>query len=678
MNKILSKALQSFCALLFILFLVSCTDQIVSNPKNDEVTFGKTKSGLAEDYYWYHGKQISLTVNDKYVNILLDTTAVKGAELSALCSDLQIESKTKPDKDGLFKAVLNPRTDYMQSVNKLRSDSRILKVLPYYERGNGAEPIGTSQYFYVQLKALSPIDIENGDANAYLMNEYDQDALSEVAERLGVRIVKMIPNMPDWYIMSIEGSEFMTAVEASNSFYETGQFEETDPAFMFNFRPGTVNDPYYSNQWGLKNTAYTGYDINVEGAWAITTGSGVKIAIVDNCPDPNHSDLSSNYNSLSYDAQSMSVPAVYNSSLDHGTLVAGIAAAKGNNNTGIAGVAYDSQIIRVSHEMQTITSTISAELASGISWAWQSGADVINNSWGDQGGYYYSSLDTPVLESAIVNAMTLGRSGKGSVVVFIAGNYGDNGAVIDYPGSLDDRILTIGAIGDDGYRWYKSGYGTQLDVMAPGDYIISTVPGNNVDYASGTSMAAPHVSGIAALMLAANPNLSREEVVRFIELTANKISPSNTYYYYNYSNRYNGKWNNQMGYGLVDATKAVSVASASGVTPPSGSPTLLFNVMAPVSALYSDSIVMGSYSSTTVNFSLQNAQVNSAYTYYWHFTTTGDSNWSPSFSYVGNDIGVNVTVPKPSSNSVLKMRCEVYSGTTHICSAYFNLGVNPS
>ncbi len=677
MNKILSKALQSFCALLFILFLVSCTDQIVSNPKNDEVPFGKTKSGLAEDYYWYHGKQISLTVNDKYVNILLDTTAVKGAELSALCSDLQIESKTKPDKDGLFKAVLNPRTDYMQAVNKLRSDSRILKVLPYYERGNGAEPIGTSQYFYVQLKALSPIDIENGDANAYLMNEYDQDALSEVAERLGVRIVKMIPNMPDWYIMSIEGSEFMTAVEASNCFYETGLFEGTDPAFMFNFRPQTVNDPYFSYQWGLNNTAYTGYDINVEGAWAITTGSDVKIAIVDNCPDPYHVDLSPNYSSLSYDAQSMSYPCVYNYFLDHGTRVAGVAAAKGNNNMLIAGVAYNSTILRVSHDF-VWTSTKSSELASGISWAWQNGADVINNCWGDEGGHYHDTLASPALESAIVNALTNGRSGKGAVVVFAAGNYGENGAIMDYPATFDNRLLTVGAIDRTGHRALYSGYGNALDVVAPGDSILTTAMDNNITYEYGTSMAAPHVSGIAALMLAANPNLSREEVVRFIELTANKISPSNTYYYYTYSNRYNGKWNNQMGYGLVDATKAVSVASASGVTPPSGSPTLLFNVMAPVSAVYSDSIVMGSYSSTTVNFSLQNAQVNSAYTYYWHFTTTGDSNWSPSFSYVGNDIGVNVTVPKPSSNSVLKMRCEVYSGTTHICSAYFNLGVNPS
>ena len=678
MNHILSKSLITIFGLLYCLFLFSCTEQIVSNPIAGDISSRKTKSSIAEDYYWYHGNQISLTVNDKYVNILLDTTVVKGDELSAFCSELQIESKTKLNKDGLFKAVLKQSTDYLQAVDMLRSDSRILKVFPYFERGNGAEPIGTSQYFYVQIKPISSAGLDAIDTDSFLMQEYDYGTLEDVAERLGVQIVKMIPYMPDWYILSIEGSEFKTAVEAANSFYETGQFVETDPAFMFNFRTGTVNDPYYSYQWGLKNTAYTGYDINVEGAWAITTGSGVKIAIVDQCPDPNHSDLSFNYSSLSYDAQSMSAPSVYNSSLDHGTHVAGIAAAKGNNNTDIVGVAYDSQIIRVSHDLQTVTSTTSAELASGISWAWQSGADVINNSWGDQGGYYYSYLHSSTLESAIVNAMTYGRFGKGSVVVFIAGNYGSNGAVMDYPGTFDDRILTVGAIGVDGYRWYYSGYGTQLDVVAPGDYIISTIPGNNVDYASGTSMAAPHLSGIAALMLSANPNMKREEVVRFIELTTSKINPdNNTYTYYSYSNRNNGKWNNQMGYGLANAAKAVSVSYASSCTPPSGSPSMDFDVTSAVGAVYSDSIVMGSCPSTTVSFYLLASQTNSSYTYYWHFTTSGDPYWSPSFSYVGDEPFVDMNIPKPTSNSVLNLRCEIYDGTTHLWSAYFNLGVNP-
>ena len=676
MNNVITKSFITICTLLTFILLISCTDQVVPYKDKVEIHSTKTKGGIAENYYYYHGKPISLKVNEEYVNILLDTSYVKNDVLSVFCKDYNIEAKTKPDKDGLFKAHLNQRTDYAQSIEKLRTDFRIKKVLPYFERGNGADPIGTSHYFYVQLKEVLPSGYEEANAVSYSMKKFDLEALHEVSERLGVRIVKEIPYMPDWYILSIEGSGFQTAVDAANCFYETGQFEEIDPAFMFHFRTGSVNDPYYYDQWGLNNTQNPGYDINVEGAWALTTGSGVKVAIVDNCPDPYHNDLSSNYSILSYDAQSMTAPCYFDYANEHGTHVTGIVAAKGNNNNDIAGVAYDSQIMPVSHDLEPEgNSNISSQLASGISWAWQNGADVINNSWGDRGGYYYDSIASPALESAIVNAMVYGRSGKGSIVVFIAGNYGYNGAVMDYPGTFDNRIMTVGAIGDDGYRCNDSGYGSYLDVVAPGDEILSTLNYNNLGKLSGTSMAAPHVSGIAALMLSANPNLKREEVVRFIELTANKISPNNTYSYSSYQNRNNGYWNSQMGYGLVDATKAVMVANSAGNTLPSGSPTMDFSVISGVSIVYSDNIVMGSNTNASVCFSLQTAQVNPAYTYCWHFSTTGDSYWYPSFTYVGNDSGVYVNIPKPTTSSVLKMRCEIYSGSTFICTAYFNLGV---
>ncbi len=673
MNNNITKSLITICTLLTFLLLISCTDQVVPNKDKEEIHSTKTKGGIAEDYYYYHGKPISLKVNEEYVNILLDTSYVKNDVLSAFCKDYNIEAKTKLDKDGLFKAHLNQRTDYAQGIEKLRADSRVKKVLPYFERGNGADPIGTSHYFYVQLKEIFPSGYEEENAVSYSMKKFDLEALHEVSERLGVRIVKEIPYMPDWYILSIEGSGFQTAVDAANCFYETGQFEEIDPAFMFNFKPNTINDPLFIDQWGLKNTIYPGYDINVEGAWSISTGSGVKIAIVDQGVDPNHIDLVANISNLSYDALTQSAPSVYLSAFDHGTKVAGVAAAKGNNNTQIAGVSYNSQIMSVSHHF-LVSTTTSAELASGISWAWQNGADVINNSWGDQGGNLLE-LHTTTLEAAIVNAMTVGRSGKGSVVLFAAGNYGNNGAVMDYPATFDDRIMTVGAIRKTGLRRYSSGYGPALDVVAPGEEILTTFPESETDYSSGTSIATPHVSGVAALMLSANPNLKREEVVRFIELTANKISPNNTYSYNSYQNRNNGYWNSQMGYGLVDATKAVMVANSAGNTPPSGSPSLDFSVISGVSIVYSDNIVMGSNTNASVCFSLQPAQVNSAYTYCWHFSTTGDAYWYPSFTYVGNDSGVYVNIPKPNTSSVLKMRCEIYSGSTFICTAYFNLGV---
>ena len=98
--------------------------------------------------------------------------------------------------------------------------------------------------------------------------------------------------------------------------------------------------------------------------------------------------------------------------------------------------------MRISHSLK-ISPTISAELASGISWAWQNGADVINNSWGDQGGRFYNQMHSAILEEAITNAMRGGRNGLGCVVVFAAGN---TSSVIDYPANYHDAILTVESI----------------------------------------------------------------------------------------------------------------------------------------------------------------------------------------------------------------------------------------
>lgn len=648
-----------------LLLVFGCTEELISpdDPENVKTQSLKTKaSDLEEAYhYWYQGETIPLTLNPEFVNLLLADPDISDAELMGLSREMHLVA----DKDSRDKGLVKVRfvekpsclDEYNISIAAIRKDPRIHGVYPYFERGGGADPIGTSNIFYLKLKG-------EGD--------YDPEPMQQMAEKYGVKIVKEVPYMPDWYILSVEESNFENSIDATNCFYESGEFADVDPAFMFDFQPCTVNDPYYSMQWGLNNTTYPDYDINVEGAWDYATGSGIKIAIVDQGADPNHYDLISNYYSLSYDAQSQSPSSVFDASLTHGTHVSGIAAARGNNGIQVAGVAYESKLIRVSHDLTIypINSTISLELAAGISWAWQNGADIINNSWGDQGGYYYDELYSSLLNDAIVNAMTYGRNGRGSVVVFAAGNYGENGAVMDYPATTDDRILAVGAIGSMGMRASFSGYGSKLDVVAPGVNILSTLPGNTVGMMSGTSMAAPHVSGLAALILSANPNLTREEVVRLIELTAKKISPGNSYAYYQTQNRYNGTWNQEVGYGLVDAAAAVSYAWYSTQTPPYGSPSIEGYV--PMGAInYGDgTIVINSYPNVTAYFGLPNSLTNSAYTYYWHFTTSGDPYWAPTFNYVGNNNGVEMNLPRPSVNSVLSLSCEVFNGSTYVCTAH--------
>lgn len=207
----------------------------------------------------------------------------------------------------------------------------------------------------------------------------------------------------------------------------------------------------------------------------------------------------------------------------------------------------------------TIRPNISAELASGISYAWQNGASVINNSWGDQGGYFYNDLYSSLLENAISDALTLGRNGLGSIVVFAAGNFG---GALDYPASSNPDVLAVGSIGQTGVRSSFSAYGNQLDIVAPGEDILSTVPGGLTQPMSGTSMAAPHVAATAALVLSVNPSLTRQQVTNIIEQTAKKVGG---YSYTSQPGRPNGTWVNEMGYGLVNAFAAVTSASCNTV-----------------------------------------------------------------------------------------------------------------
>ena len=147
------------------------------------------------------------------------------------------------------------------------------------------------------------------------------------------------------------------------------------------------------------------------------------------------------------------------------------------------------------------------------------------------------------------------------VVVFAAGNY--NIPTVDYPASCSPDILVVGSIDSANKRSSFSSYGTCVDVVAPGTDIWSTLPNNQTGNMSGTSMAAPHVAGLAALLISVNPNLTGKEVVDIIERTAQKVGG---YSYSTTSNRPNGTWNNEMGYGLCNAFAAVSTAGGEIVT----------------------------------------------------------------------------------------------------------------
>jgi hypothetical protein len=210
-----------------------------------------------------------------------------------------------------------------------------------------------------------------------------------------------------------------------------------------------------------------------------------------------------------------------------------------------------------------------------IRFACDNNAAVLNISWGGD------TLRGGPIENAIDSVCTYGREGKGCVVICAAGNFNNE---VSFPASMDN-VISVGAIIQNGIKKSNSNYGDSLCVVAPGVNICTTdrqgiygennqsgTNGNYFHYFGATSAACPHVSGVAALMLSINPNLTSQEVRDIIEQTAQKTR-RDVYHYTDTIGHPNGEWNKYMGYGLVDAHRAVLKAAYNTVY---GNSTLSF------------------------------------------------------------------------------------------------------
>jgi thermitase len=216
-------------------------------------------------------------------------------------------------------------------------------------------------------------------------------------------------------------------------------------------------------------------------AWEVTTGSpSINIAILDTGVDLDHPDLADKIVSNMNFSSSPTVDDVHG----HGTHVAGIAAAMTDNGVGVAGLGYSSTIMNVKVLGDTGSGAYSS-IASGIVWAVDNGAEVINMSLG-------GSSPSSTVENAINYAWS-----KGVVVVAAAGNYGNT--VPLYPAYYTNCIAVAATDSLDRLASW-SNYGEWVDVAAPGVGIYATLKDNGYGYKSGTSMASPHVAGLAALV----------------------------------------------------------------------------------------------------------------------------------------------------------------------------------
>jgi subtilisin family serine protease/subtilisin-like proprotein convertase family protein len=315
--------------------------------------------------------------------------------------------------------------------------------------------------------------------------------------------------------------------------------------------------------------------LNLIPAWEQTYGNPkVLLAILDTGVDTNQIDLKDNLvddRNLWYDAYDNDHYPMDEHS--HGTAITGIAGAVGNNGIGTVGVAYGCKImpIRVFGPAPSAATT-DLILAKGLNWAWTHGADVLSNSWG--GG-----LPTPIIEHAILKAVEYGRNGKGSVVFAASGN--DNNDTIIFPSSMPE-VIAVGGLSPcnqrksliscdnfDTQENWGANYGENLSVVAPTPFIFTTLVLGGWGRANGTSSSCPQAAGIGALILSKNINLSADSVRIIIELSAQKIGN----YSYNIT-KPNGLWNNEMGYGRIDAKTALDI------TPPG--PNQIFDQVPPI------------------------------------------------------------------------------------------------
>ena len=264
------------------------------------------------------------------------------------------------------------------------------------------------------------------------------------------------------------------------------------------------------------------------------TGQGIIVAVIDTGVDYNHEDLKNNIwintkeiagngidddgNGYIDDVRGWNFDNNNNNVLDnngHGTHVSGTIAAE-NNGIGVTGIAYNSQIMPVK-VLDANGSGSYSNITKGIYYAVDNGAKVINLSLGGD-----SANDT--LKSAIEYA-----SSKGVIVVMAAGNNGDS--IPSYPARYAyNSGIAVGAVDqNNNFANFSNRSGSQeiAYITAPGVNVYSTVPNNQYDTYSGTSMAAPHIAGVVALMLSANPNLTESQVRQIIISTsANSTSPT--------------------------------------------------------------------------------------------------------------------------------------------------------
>lgn len=441
-----------------------------------------------------------------------------------------------------FVIIQTTANDYKEKFESLKQSFKNVEPILVYEDG-----IKQVCFDEIIIKTKSNLDdILKGIDYSFTANEFEKNQ----------------------YLVQLNDYDTYKTFDLINTLFKDDRIEYVEPNFIkLNVLQAPPNNPLLSSQWSINNNGYLGgtvdADMDVDDAWAIATGTGIKVAIIDEGVQLNHPDLQANL-LAGYDATGGTTNGGFENNDRHGTACAGIVGAVDNNGIGTVGVAYNSKIIPVRIGKYVANSSWTTEiwLANGINWAMQNGADVLSNSWG--GGSVSATIN-----SAINNAVTTGRGGKGCVVVFAAGN---NNSIVSNP-ATNPNVIAVAATSQcdqrksptscDGENYWGSNFGTNLDVGAPGVKIYTsdltgTLGYETGDYTStfnGTSSACPNVAGVVALILSLKPSLTGVQARQVLEQNTDKVGGYS--YTAGVAGQPNGTWSNDLGYGRINAFKAL-------------------------------------------------------------------------------------------------------------------------
>ena len=437
---------------------------------------------------------------------------------------------------------------------------------------------------------LHPRGVDRTEQNRFLLTSRVLVRLNSTANmtneviRLAGTPLERVAGLPGWYLATaLQPGAALSLAEVLRGqpgvlFAEAQLARRAQPKLI-------PNDTYFSNQWHLRNTGQTGgvvgLDLGLTNVWNSFRGAGVTIGIVDDGLQYVHPDLAPNYvAAVSYNFNDGNGDPAPHPPDWHGTCVAGLAAAQGNNSQGVCGVAYEANLagLRLIADWETDADDAASTLHSNAV------IQIKNNSWGaaDCPSPNGSILDGagPLMKAALVEGTTTGRGGLGEVYVFAGGNGLTCGENVNYDSYANSPwVFAMGAVNDLGQQASYSEPGACLVAVAPssssGRTSITTtdlagVQGYNTGYGSdlsnaaytrnfgGTSAAAPMASGVIALMLQANPGLNWRDVKEILLRSSRKIQPTDADWATNASGLAH---HHKFGGGLLNAETAIQMAT---------------------------------------------------------------------------------------------------------------------